>query len=150
MLRSVVALVAMLVLATPATAGLTRAESSLLQEMNRVRAQSGAGALTYDAHLERAARAHSREMLREDVFAHGAFGSRMARFEVTGTHAGENLAWGTGSRGAARHVVAAWLASPGHRENLLDRTFSRVGVGALVGPFRGFAGAHVVTADFAG
>jgi uncharacterized protein YkwD len=149
---SFLALVAFLVLAAPALAGVTvtRNESSLLHEMNRVRAQYGLGRLTYDPHLERAARAHSREMLRRNVFAHGAFGTRMLLFNVTGSLAGENLAWGTGARGSASGIVAEWLASPEHRANLLRPSFARVGVGALVGPFRGFAGARVVTVDFAG
>ena len=45
--------------------------------------------------------------------------------------AGENLAWGTGSRGTARGIVAAWLASPEHRANLLRPSFARVGIGDL-------------------
>lgn len=74
----------------------------------------------------------------------------MVRFNVTGRLAGENLAWGTGARGTAQGVVVAWLASPGHRANLLRPSFTRVGVSDLVGAFRGYRGAHVVTADFAG
>jgi uncharacterized protein YkwD len=74
----------------------------------------------------------------------------MARFNVTGRLAGENLAWGTGARGTAQGIVAAWLASPEHRANLLRPSFTRVGISDLVGSFRGHSGAHVVTADFAG
>jgi uncharacterized protein YkwD len=118
--------------------------------MNRVRAQHGLGRLTADTHLQRAARAHSKEMLGAGVFQHGAFGSRMARFNVTGRLAGENLAWGTGTLGTAQGIVAAWLASPEHRANLLRPSFKRVGVSDLVGAFLGHTGAHVVTADFAG
>jgi uncharacterized protein YkwD len=143
--------VAALVAPTTALAsGLTAPETSLLREMNRVRAQHGLAQLRYDAHLERAARAHSREMIASNTFAHGAFGSRMLQFDVTGSLAGENLAWGTGSLGTAGGVVASWLASPEHRANLLRPSFRRVGVGELVGSFRGYRGARVVTADFAG
>ena len=130
--------------------GMTQPESKLLVQMNLVRAQHGLAPLRVDAHLERAARSHSHEMLATDVFAHGAFGSRMARFAVTGSLAGENLAWGTGERGTARGIVAAWLASPEHRANLLRPSFRRVGIGDLVGSFQGSPGAAVVTADFAG
>jgi uncharacterized protein YkwD len=151
-LRTLLVLAAALSLALPtaAAAGLTRSESTLLHQMNRARAEYGLGPLRFDRHLERAARAHSRAMLREDVFAHGAFGSRMLQFDVTGSLAGENLAWGTGARGTARGIVAAWLASPEHRANLLRPSFTRVGIGERAGSFQGFAGAHVVTADFAG
>ena len=74
----------------------------------------------------------------------------MAQYSVQGTLAGENLAGGTGSRATARGIVRAWLASPEHRANLLRPSFTRVGVGDLVGSFQGYSGAHVVTADFAG
>jgi uncharacterized protein YkwD len=74
----------------------------------------------------------------------------MLQFNVRMSTAGENLAWGTGSQGSARALVAAWLASPPHRANLLEPSFTRVGVGELVGPFQGLSGAHVVTTDFAG
>lgn len=155
MLRWVIALGTALLLVVPATASarsaaMTRSETSLLQEMNRVRAVYGLGRLHVDAHLERAARSHSREMLAHDVFQHGAFGSRMAQFDVAGSLAGENLAWGTGNRATARGIVAAWLGSPEHRANLLRPSFDRVGIGSLVGAFLGNQGARVVTADFAG
>ena len=152
MFKPLLAAFAALVLVLPAAAigSSTRSESSLLREMNRVRAEHGLGALTADTRLARAARSHSKEMIGSNVFEHGAFGTRMVRFNVTGRLAGENLAWGTGARGTAQGVVAAWLASPGHRANLLRPSFTRVGVGELVGAFRGYRGAHVVTADFAG
>jgi uncharacterized protein YkwD len=152
MFKHLLAVIAALVLVLPATAlaGSTRSESSLLREMNRVRAQHGLGHLSADTHLQRAARSHSKEMLVANVFEHGAFSSRMLQFNVTGTLAGENLAWGTGVQGTARGIVAAWLASPEHRANLLRPVFTRVGISDLVGAFRGYRGAHVVTADFAG
>jgi uncharacterized protein YkwD len=152
MFKQLLVVTAALALVLPATAlaGSTSSESSLLREMNRVRAEHGLGRLSADTHLQRAARAHSEEMIVSNVFAHGAFGSRMLQFNVTGKLAGENLAWGTGVRGTAQGIVAAWLASPEHRANLLRPSFTRVGISDLVGAFRGYRGAHVVTADFAG
>jgi uncharacterized protein YkwD len=146
----ITAAVVALLLPTTALAGLTRSEASLLRAMNNVRAQHGLSPLHYDGHLQNAARSHSREMLATDVFAHGAFGTRMLQYDVSGSLAGENLAWGTGRLGTVRGFIAAWLASPEHRANLLRPSFSRVGVGELIGSFRGYSGAHVVTADFAG
>ena len=152
MLKSLLAALAALVILAPGTAlaGLTKNEKSLLRQMNRIRAHHGLRALRADRHLERAARFHTHQMLGSGSFAHGAFGSRMVEFAVAGRVAGENLAWGTGSRGSARAIVAAWLASPEHRANLLSASYSRVGVGDIVGAFQGHPGAHVVTADFAG
>jgi uncharacterized protein YkwD len=138
-------------LAAPAAgASLSSPESALLRQMNGVRAAHGLAPLRLDVRLQGAARFHSHEMLAGDVFEHGAFASRMARFHVTGSLAGENLAWGIGRSGTAAGIVAAWLASPEHRANLLRPSFTRVGVGELTGGFLGHAGARVVTADFAG
>jgi uncharacterized protein YkwD len=150
--RWLTATVAALVLLLPPTAlaGSSRDESALLQEMNRVRATHGLPPLRADLHLERAARAHTSTMLSTGVFRHGAFDRRMERFDVHGRLAGENLAWGSGSRGTPRAIVGAWLASPPHRANLLRASFRRVGVGDRVGSFQGVDDAHVVTADFAG
>ena len=152
MFKTVLAVFAALVLVAPsvALAGQTRSESSLLREMNRVRAEHGLGRLTVDRNLQRAARSHSKQMIGASVFEHGAFASRMIQFKITGALAGENLAWGTGVRGSSRGIVAAWLASPEHRANLLRPSFKRVGIGDLVASFQGHSGAHVVTADFAG
>ena len=41
--------------------------------------------------------------------------------------------WRTGAS-VARTAVAGWLASPGHRRNLLDRHASAEGIGVAVGP----------------
>ena len=92
----------LLVLPATAAAAPSSKETSILREMNRVRAQYGLAALRVDKHLQRAATAHNREMVATNTFSHGAFGSRMLQYAVTGRIAGENLAWGTGSQGGAR------------------------------------------------
>ena len=142
---------ASLALAVPTTAGAGAAtETTLLREMNRVRAQHGLRPLRIQPNLERAARSYSLHLLRANVFTHGDFAARIRRYSVPGTFAGENLAWGAGFRATARGVVAAWLASPGHRRNVLRPGFRYVGVGTATGQFSGVSGATVVTADFAG
>jgi uncharacterized protein YkwD len=147
--RLVVAAAAALVVAAPASAAST-SQLALLKEMNRVRAAHGLQKLSLDPTLGRAALAHSREMAASNVFTHGAFRTRMVSFHARGPVVGENLAWGVGSYGSPRGIVTAWLRSPGHRANLLRPGFSRVGLGELIASFHGFAGANVVTADFAG
>jgi uncharacterized protein YkwD len=143
--------IAVAVLAGPASAATTSsAEASLLREMNNARTARHLAPLRADATLQRAARSHSVDMLRRSYFAHGDFALRMHRFHIAGSFAGENLAWGVGARAAARTIVADWLASPEHRKNLLRPGFRRVGLATLVGSFSGYAGATVVTADFAG
>ncbi len=54
---------------------------------------------------------------------------------------GENLAWATGYRSSPRQIVTMWLASPGHRANLLDPQWRDIGVGIASGTPVGAAGA---------
>jgi uncharacterized protein YkwD len=89
-------------------------------------------------------------MLRTDTFFHGAFAARIRRVGVRAPLIGENLAWGVGRLSRARSIVRMWLASPGHRANLLDPGFRLVGVGAVRGNFGGHPDALMVTTDFAG
>jgi uncharacterized protein YkwD len=135
--------------AAPSALGAGRAstQASLLQAMNSTRAAHGLRPLRLDATLDRAADAHSSEMLRGNSFSHGDFAGRMAAFHLAGSF-GENLAWGTGSAGSAGSIVRMWLASPEHRANLLRPGFRRIGLGLAHGTFLGQGGATVVTADF--
>src|SRR5919108_6547815 len=116
MLRRIAAFVLAGLVLVPAAAAarMTRSETALLREMNRVRTAQHLAPLRFDGSLEQAARTHSREMLQSGTFAHGAFASRMLRFRVTGSLAGENLAWGVGFQATPRGIVQAWLASPAH------------------------------------
>ena len=129
---------------------LTSSEASILGAVNAARAAHGLAPLQSDGPLIRAARSHSDALMRTDAFTHGSFAARLAAFGARGPRFGENLAWGVGSRASARSIVRAWLASPGHRANLLRPGFRRIGIGARVGTFQGRGGATVVTADFAG
>jgi uncharacterized protein YkwD len=128
---------------------LTSREASLIVAINAVRTLHLLPTLRFDSRLTRAARSHSRDMLRHQYFAHGDFGARMAQFRVRGRLFAENLVWSSGVM-SANAAVAQWLASPPHRANLLDPELRRVGVGTPVGAFAGFSTATVVTADFAG
>ena len=144
------AFAAFFVFAAPGGAtSLTGPERALLAEMNRVRAAHGLPGLRVDGKLQRAARSHSAAMIRRDFFSHAAFARRMRASGAHGPIFGENLAWGTGSRGSVRTIVGQWLESPAHRANLLRRGFARVGVAAPAGNLLGHH-ARVATADFAG
>jgi uncharacterized protein YkwD len=146
---AVIALVALPAAADAATKA-SSSESALLSAINGVRAAHGLRPLTFDSTLTLAARAHTREMSSNGVFAHGAFTTRMHQFHVRGPFVGENLAWGSGSYGTPQGIIRGWLASPLHRANLLRPGFSRIGLGELRTVFQGARGATVVTADFAG
>lgn len=129
---------------------LTRSERTLLGAVNGVRAAHNLPPLRTDKTLVRAARDHSATLIRRDVLAHGAFSLRLIRYGARGPLFGENLAWGTGEQARAHNIVRAWMASPGHRNNLLGLRWHRIGIGSRTGTFLGYADATVVTADFAG
>ena len=82
-------------------------------------------------------------------FSHSACGNpfteRMSEAGYAGGcfAAGENLAWGSGPLGSAREVVASWLASPGHRANLLSARFTDHGIGLRTGALAGVDNAAV-------
>jgi uncharacterized protein YkwD len=122
---------------------------AIVAGVNAVRSAHLLPGLQVDVRLACAARAHSLDMIRHDYFAHGNLGARMARFHVRGSLFEENLVWSSGVL-PAQSAVADWLASPPHRETLLDPKLRRIGVAAPVGPFGGYGTATVVTADFAG
>ena len=144
------AVVALILAGEAQPASLTRTESSLLTVMNQVRLAHGVQPLRADWRLERAARSHSSKMLSAGVFFHGAFNARIRSVGVRAPRVGENLGWGVGRASRAGAVVRMWLASPGHRRNLLDGGYRLVGVGALRGSFSGRHGVLMITTDFAG
>ena len=129
---------------------LTTQEQNLLQAINQARGARGIPPLRVGVRLQRAARAHSRAIVRSGSFAHGSWYLRLRRYGVRARTVGETIAWGVGLEGTADGFVAMWLASPPHRATMLNRSFRRIGVGIAVGTMDGLPGASVATADFAG
>jgi len=125
-------------------------EQALQSAVNEVRLRHGLRPLRIDPVLVRAARSYSRTLIERHIFRHGAFAARLSSFGARGPAFGENLAWAVGPSATATVILRAWLASPGHRANLLRVGWKRMGIGAEVGTFWGYRGATVVTADFAG
>jgi uncharacterized protein YkwD len=123
--------------------GATPGELAIVRVMNSVRAANGVPALRVGPALTRAARSHSADMARRGYFEHGPFVQRLRRFGVRAPYVGENLASGTTPLSAGA-IVRMWIASPPHRQNLLDRSFRRIGVGVAG------ASTRLITADFAG
>jgi uncharacterized protein YkwD len=131
---------------------LSPTERAVIRLMNQVRARHGLPALRTSRRLARAADGHSRDMLRNNFFAHqssdGTSFDRRVRRYASARQVGENLAMLPGVRRAARKVVHMWLKSPGHRQILLSHGFRRVGVGKRSGHL-GSQRATVYTVDFA-
>jgi uncharacterized protein YkwD len=70
-----------------------------------------------------------------------------------GYEVGENIAWGTLWLATPRAIVAAWMASPGHRANILDARFRDTAIGVSAHPPTNLAGGQagaIYTQDFGG
>lgn len=110
--------------------------------VNRERRGRGIPALRPERRLARAATRHARDMVRHSYFTHASrsgapFTARVRRAGYTRGAgrwwAGENMAWGSDERSTPRRIVRAWMRSPGHRVNVLDRSFRDLGVGVAAG-----------------
>lgn len=119
---------------------------------NAERASAGLGALTAQADLEQAGQAYAERMVAQRFFDHVApdgqvLGTRLAGYDGWST-VGENLAWGTGGLATPRATVAGWMASPGHRANILNGVYREVGIGIAQGSPRGDANAGTYAAEY--
>lgn len=107
--------------------------------VNRERTANGESPLQAVATLQLSAQRHSDGMASGDYFEHNGPGgdtptSRMRASGYiysprVGYEIGENIGWGTLWLATPRAIVAAWMASPGHRANILDASFRDTGIG---------------------
>ncbi|HEY5344561.1 MAG TPA: CAP domain-containing protein [Solirubrobacteraceae bacterium] len=107
--------------------------------VNQERTSRGESALQPNGHLQQSAQSHTESMAFGDYFEHDGPGgntplSRMIAAGYlpggkVGYEIGENIGWGTLSLGTPRAIVAAWMASPGHRANILDAHFQDTAIG---------------------
>jgi uncharacterized protein YkwD len=151
----VLAVAALAALVPTASAGSAHSTQSaraftgaLVSAINGARAANGLQPLQVDTRFSAAARGQSIYLASTGGLDHmGPDGAsvvtRLARQGFHGQMVGENLAAGMGPAA----TVAAWLASPGHRMNLLEPQFHRLGVGIAMGSLGGMS-APFVTADF--
>ncbi len=131
--------------------GLKASRGATLCLLNAERTTRGIVALRTSARLTRAAQKHTDNMIARGYFAHGDFCARITS-TGWGRHrrsytVGENLAFGSGDGATPRAIVAAWMHSPGHRHNILERRFRVIGIGVAAGTPAGAAGATYST-DF--
>jgi uncharacterized protein YkwD len=125
---------------------------------NQIRADRGLAQLDSDATLRRVATGHSADMVDGDYFDHTTprgvtmvdriKGSGYVR-PNRGWMIGENLEWGTGTLATPRGAMKAWMNSPEHRANILQRGYRELGVGVALGtPKAGLSGGATYTVDF--
>ncbi len=107
----------------------TTSATEVLALINIERAERKLPRLTMDNKLTAAARSHAVDMSRRGYFSHTSLdgegmSGRLRRAGASYTTAGENIAHGQTS---AASVVKSWMNSPGHRRNILNPKYSKVG-----------------------
>ncbi|NNF37890.1 MAG: CAP domain-containing protein [Gemmatimonadetes bacterium] len=100
------------------------------EAINRLRSDRGLGALRPNTQLAAAAQGHARDLAEHGMRGHrGSDGSmpveRATRAGYRWTLVGENVAGGYSSPAS---VIGGWMASPPHRENLLQPGFREAGI----------------------
>jgi len=106
-------------------------EAEVVRLVNAERQKNGLRPLTHDWQLSRVARYKSQDMRDKNYFSHTSptYGSpfqMIKSFGISYRSAGENIAKGYKTPGA---VVDGWMNSPGHRANILNSSFTHIGVG---------------------
>jgi uncharacterized protein YkwD len=124
---------------TPTPQDIEAVRTATLCLIDQERTNHGEATLQPNAHLQQSAQAHSQSMVSEDYFEHVSpqgdtpLSRMIAAGYIYSSHVGyevgENIGWGTLSLSTPRAIVAAWMASPGHRANILDAHFRDTAIG---------------------
>jgi uncharacterized protein YkwD len=128
--------------APPSPPAIPEAEASLAPETssaltsalalaNEIRRQHGLPELAPDPRLSAVAQAHAEDMRTRHFFEHDTPEGvtpfqRMEKAGVRFQAAAENIAMGVDD---PREAFDLWLKSPGHRRNLLNKTYRHQGIG---------------------
>jgi uncharacterized YkwD family protein/spore coat assembly protein SafA len=106
-------------------------ENEVIRLVNDQRAKNGLNALTANWELSRVARYKSQDMVSNRYFSHTSptYGTPFQMIKAFGLSyrtAGENIAYG---QRTPQDVVNAWMNSSGHRANILNASYTQIGVG---------------------
>jgi uncharacterized YkwD family protein len=118
----------------PGIPKLSAEEQTMVTLINQERNKAGLTSLSADSELSRVARIKSKDMIDQDYFSHQSptYGSpfeMMNKFAIPYRSAAENIACNQNVHDAHR----ALMESPGHRENILNGTYTHVGIGIVNG-----------------
>nr|WP_233711301.1 CAP domain-containing protein [Lederbergia citrisecunda] len=113
------------------TTGISKAAQQVIDLTNAERRKNGLPDLKADTQLSNVAQKKSEDMQQKHYFSHTSptYGSpfdMMRDSGVTYQSAGENIAQG---QQTPQEVVQSWMNSEGHRENILSKNFTNIGVG---------------------
>lgn len=106
-------------------------ESEVIRLVNDIRRQNGLSPLSANWELSRVARYKSQDMVDNRYFSHNSptYGTPFQMIQAFGLSyrtAGENIAYG---QRTPQEVVTSWMNSSGHRANILNASYTQIGVG---------------------
>ncbi len=112
----------------------------VLSETNRYRQAEGLKVLSFNAKLEQSAKAKLEDMFEQKYFAHiSKTGEGPGELASTAHYefivVGENLALGNFADDS--ELVKAWMDSPGHRANIMNKNYRDIGIAVGRGVFEG-------------
>ncbi len=121
-------------------------ESNIISLTNQSRVSYGLGILTQNSILDVAAQAKANDMLAKGYFAHVTPDGHSPWDFISSAgynylSAGENLAVNFTE---AENVETAWMNSPGHKANILNKNFEQIGIGISEGEYQGHTAIFVV------
>lgn len=110
-------------------------EVQVLDLVNKERAKVGLKALKLNSSLTNVAKIKSKDMHDLNYFSHNSptYGSpfdMMQQFNITYRAAAENIAAGYTT---PESVMTGWMNSPGHKANILNKSFTEMGIGIYKG-----------------
>jgi uncharacterized YkwD family protein len=116
--------------AAPNTTTQSAFATQVFNLVNQERAKAGLNALTNNSALSAMALDKAKDMYNNNYFDHNSpsYGSpfdMMKTYGIQFTYAGENIAKGQQS---PQEVMTAWMNSQGHRDNILNSHFTKIGV----------------------
>jgi uncharacterized protein YkwD len=140
---------------TPGASVQPSAGSAVVCLVNVERSKRNLASLRDSSTLRGAAGRYASQMVAGGFFDHVSPTGSTLRARIAGVGylkrpgyaIGENIGAGSGDLGTPAAIVAAWMASPGHRRNVLAREFRDVGIGVAAGMAGAGDGATYV-ADF--
>lgn len=116
----------------------SESEQKMFQQVNIERAKIGVKPLIWDEKRAQVGRAHSKDMFQRGYFSHYSpegkdVGDRLQEEGIDYTVAGENLALAPD----VNRAHSGLINSPGHKRNIQDPAFNKVGIGAIDGGIYG-------------
>lgn len=116
---------------TQPVAAVGSTEKQVADLVNKERSAQGLAPLKFNGELSKVAKLKATDMRDKNYFSHTSptYGSpfdMMKSFGIRYTSAGENIAKGYRTPDA---VMKGWMNSPGHKANILNSSFTEIGVG---------------------